>query len=91
MPKNNIMDTLLKVNKMRLEEPCRKCGNKTLEKRSSLFGGPYGGVVTCLTTGCDLHETVYSYLGRSMFKVEPMPEGTDTVFLPKEDDDAEDT
>ena len=87
MPKNNIMDTLLKVNKMRLDERCPKCGNKTLEKHSSLFYGPYGGAVTCSTEGCNHRETGYSHIGRNLISVEPMPKGTDVVFLPKEDDD----
>lgn len=87
MAKNNIMDAVLKVNKMLLDETCPKCGNKTLEKYSSLFYGPYGGAVICATEVCNHRETGYSYIGRNMISIEPMPEGTDIIFLPKEDDE----
>lgn len=83
---NQLVEAVLTVNKTPLEEPCRKCGNKALVRLSSLLGGPYGGVVTCSTEGCDFRETVYSYLGRSMFKIEPMPEGAKEYFLPDSED-----
>lgn len=83
---NELVEAVLTVNKTPLDEPCRKCGNKTLERLSSLLGGPYGGVVVCSTEGCDLRETVCSYLGRSMFKIEPMLASAKEHFLPDSED-----
>jgi len=70
----------LPMRKQALGEPCPKCGNKTLERRFNFFSGAYGGVVSCLTEGCDHRESSYGYLGRTMFQVQPMPDGAEPIY-----------
>ena len=74
------------MNKMALEEPCPKCSNKTLERHFNLFSGSYGGAVLCLTDSCNYRESSYGFLGRTMFKVEPMPPGVESLYLDKDTD-----
>jgi len=50
---------------------CSNCGAHGLEIVSMILSGPYSGSVKC--NQCGHSESVMSYLGKRIFKVEPLP------------------
>lgn len=75
--------TAIKWSKAPEGSKCLGCGKETLERSRTLMGGPWSGHVRC--TACDYHDTLASYLGKTMITVEPLPPGMDQTFDPAQD------
>lgn len=58
---------------------CPRCSSKALKTvRVAGFGSPYVGQVYC--TSCDYRDSVMSFLGKSLFTVQPLPEGAALIY-----------
>jgi hypothetical protein len=53
------------------EARCLKCGAGNLERSFILAGGPFSGMVRCLS--CGHQESVMSQIGKTLVTVEPLP------------------
>jgi hypothetical protein len=64
---------------------CPRCKG-ALERSMMRLFGPYSGTVRC--TACDYHDSLMSYLGKSMIQVQPMPPGAALIYTeePEESD-----
>lgn len=56
---------------------CPDCGSP-MERSYSLMGGPYSGSVRC--TKCTYRDSVTGYFGKSIFKVEHLPDGALPIY-----------
>ena len=50
---------------------CPSCDKETLKIRSMPLSGPYSGSIICLS--CNYSDSVVSFLGKQMVRVEPLP------------------
>lgn len=50
---------------------CPSCDKETLKIRSMPLSGPYSGSIICFS--CNYTDSVVSFLGKQMVRVEPMP------------------
>jgi hypothetical protein len=57
---------------------CTSCGSKNMKRCRPRLSGPYSGHVRCFD--CNHQETVMMYLGKTCFKVEPLPQGAVPIY-----------
>lgn len=58
---------------------CPRCSSETLKRvRVARFDSPYAGRVYC--TSCEYRDSVMSFLGKSMFPVQPLPQGAAPIY-----------
>jgi hypothetical protein len=50
---------------------CPSCDKETLKIRSMPLSGPYSGSIICFS--CNYSDSVVSFLGKQMVRVEPLP------------------
>lgn len=55
---------------LQVRSKCPQCNSSEMERTFMLMGGPWSGHVRCKS--CGHTETVCSYLGHNMFKVESL-------------------
>ncbi len=58
---------------------CPRCNARLERTKGLMLSSPWSGAVRC--TGCEYRDSVTGYVGRSMIKVEPLPEGANPVYL----------
>jgi hypothetical protein len=49
---------------------CSNCSSNQVERSYVTIGGPFSGTIRCLN--CKYSETVMSYIGKNMIKIEPL-------------------
>lgn len=57
---------------------CPQCKGALERTRGLLLTSPWVGSVRCVT--CTYKDSTMGYLGRSLFQVEPLPEGAKPIF-----------
>ena len=58
---------------------CPRCGKTKLNRHSTGFSA-YAGVMGCPDEECGFREGVMTFLGKSLFPVQKMPEGAVPIY-----------
>ncbi|MDO8640819.1 MAG: hypothetical protein Q7R33_04695 [Nitrosarchaeum sp.] len=74
-----ILENLCKIHERKLpHSTCSKCNSKKIIVETTLFSGPYSGTVRCKS--CGHQESMWTYLGKKLVTVQPLPLGAIPTF-----------
>ena len=77
---SKIIEAFSKVNWVPMSEgaSCHGCQSTDILRSIMIFSGPYGGSVRC--NACGNVESFTTYLGKEIFKVEPLVGSTMSIY-----------